>query len=219
MRMTAGVKFLFDEDFAAGAKPRAGAVPQSQHDAAVAEAEARGHRNGLAAGRAAAEADTERRLVAALAKAANGIDALAKRLEDIEARLEREAAELAVATAGRLAPSLIEREPFAEIAALVSDCLRHLVSAPHVVVRVADPLYEEACSRLNAIAERSGFAGRLIVLADPDIAVGDCRIEWADGGVTRDRAAVERAIGEAVERYLATRATVVGSGGVRSTAA
>ena len=44
-----------------------------------------------------------------------------------------------------------------------------------------------------------------MVLAEPDIAPGDCRIEWADGGVKRDRAAIEAAIDEAVARYVAAR--------------
>ena len=51
----------------------------------------------------------------------------------------------------------------------------------------------------------SGFDGRLVVLAEPDIAPGDCRIEWADGGLKRDRAATEAAIEEAVARYVAGR--------------
>ena len=37
------------------------------------------------------------------------------------------------------------------------------------------------------------------------MAAGDCRIEWADGGLARDSAATEQAIGEAVTRYLAAR--------------
>jgi flagellar assembly protein FliH len=38
---------------------------------------------------------------------------------------------------------------------------------------------------------------------------GDCRIEWADGGVVRHRAATEAVIAEAVERYLAVRRAAV----------
>ena len=41
--------------------------------------------------------------------------------------------------------------------------------------------------------------------AESDIAPGDCRIEWADGGLDRDRARAEAAIAEAVENYLAVR--------------
>jgi len=50
-----------------------------------------------------------------------------------------------------------------------------------------------------------GFEGRLVVLAEPDIALGDCRIEWADGGVKRDSAATQAAIADAVARYIAGR--------------
>ena len=42
-------------------------------------------------------------------------------------------------------------------------------------------------------------------LAEPEIATGDCRIEWADGGVVLDRAAIEAKISELVGRYMASR--------------
>jgi flagellar assembly protein FliH len=42
-------------------------------------------------------------------------------------------------------------------------------------------------------------------LGDPGIGAGDCRIEWADGGVNRDAAAANAAIGEAVARYIGAR--------------
>jgi flagellar assembly protein FliH len=44
-----------------------------------------------------------------------------------------------------------------------------------------------------------------VVLGEPEIMPGDCRVEWADGGVVRDRAAVELAIDGAVNRYLTGR--------------
>ena len=34
---------------------------------------------------------------------------------------------------------------------------------------------------------------------------GKARIEWADGGLSRDRASTETMIGEAVTRYVAAR--------------
>ncbi len=216
--MSAGVKFLFDTDFSSGAKPHVATVSLAQYEAAVAEAEARGHRNGLAAGRAEGAAETARKLSAALAKAASSMEALVKSLDAVQSRLEQEAIEVAVAVAGKLAPELIAREPLAEVESLVTECFRHVVSAPHVVVRIADALYEDACGRLKEIAERSSFAGRLIVLADPEIAVGDCRIEWADGGAMRDRPGLERAIAEAVDRYLVSRAGRQAAGEVRSRA-
>ncbi|MBX6425955.1 MAG: flagellar assembly protein FliH [Variibacter sp.] len=200
--MPAPAKFLFDTDFGRG-KP--GAASAAQHQAALAEAEARGFRKGHAAGRAEAEAETARTLADAMAAAAAALDRLSRSLHAVEARMETEAVEVAVAVASKLAGELIRREPFAEIAALAADCFRHLVGAPHVVVRVGGAVFEEARTRLEEIAAACGFGGRLVVLAEPGLEAGDCRIEWADGGAIRDRAAVQAAIAEAVERYLAVR--------------
>ncbi len=95
--------------------------------------------------------------------------------------------------------------PLGEITALVSDCFAHLVSTPHLVVRINASLYEAARERIERLAKQSGFEGRLVILAEPEIAGGDCRIEWADGGVVLDRAAIEAKINELVGRYMASR--------------
>ena len=79
------------------------------------------------------------------------------------------------------------------------------VAAPHVVVRVNNELYPATRERLDQIAHARGFEGRLVVLGETDIALGDCRIEWADGGVKRDSAAIATAINAAVASYIAAR--------------
>jgi flagellar assembly protein FliH len=73
------------------------------------------------------------------------------------------------------------------------------------VVRINEALYENARERIERLASQSGFEGRLVLLAEPDIATGDCRIEWADGGVVLERAAIEVKINELVGRYIASR--------------
>ena len=181
--MGAPAKFLFDNDFAVGERTKS-SVALAEHAAKLTEAEAAGYRKGFAA----AKAEADQRAAAA-----------------VETRLETEAVEVAVAVARKLAPELIAREPFAELSALAAGCFRHLVAAPHVVVRVNDALQERARELLEETARAGGFDGRLVVLAEPEIAPGDCRIEWADGGVKRDRATIEGAIEEAVARYVAAR--------------
>ena len=73
------------------------------------------------------------------------------------------------------------------------------------MVRINDSLYEAAREQIERLATQSGFEGRLVILAEPDIATGDCRIEWADGGVVLERAAIEAKINELVGRYMASR--------------
>jgi flagellar assembly protein FliH len=79
------------------------------------------------------------------------------------------------------------------------------MAAPHIAVRVNDALYATAREKLDDIARTNGFEGRLVVLGEPNIGVGDCRIEWADGGINRDSAAADAAIGAAVTRYISAR--------------
>ena len=202
--MAATARFLFDNDFGkgGGAKP---VVALSEHQARLAEAEATGYRNGYAAAEAKSRAEAGKQVPAMLATISAAIENLRRGFSVLEARLETEAVEVAVAVANKLAPELIAREPMVEFAALVSEAFRHLVGAPHVVVRLSEPLYAAAQPLLAEIAHARGFEGRLVVLADPEIASGDCRIEWADGGVTRERAATEAAVAELVGRYLAAR--------------
>jgi flagellar assembly protein FliH len=202
--MAAPAKFLFDTDFAAGTA-REPTVTVSEHGAKLAEADAAAYQRGFAEGQRDAEAETGRRIAATFERIAAGIEQAAGALTAIEARLECEAVEVAVAVARKLVPSLIEREPLAEIAALAGGCFRELVAAPHVVVRVNEGLYAAVREKIDDIARAHGFGGRLVVLGEPGIAVGDCRIEWADGGVNRDTGVAERAIGEAVARYISAR--------------
>jgi flagellar assembly protein FliH len=202
--MSAPAKYLFDHDFAAGAKT-ANSVSLVEHRTKLVEAENRGYCNGFAAAQAEEAAQSARRLAAALESAANAFGEIARGLSGVEQRLETEAVEVAVAAARKLAPALIAREPFSEIAALVAECLRQLTAPPHVVVRLNEAIYGQARERLEELARQTGFEGRLVVLAEPEFVEGDCRIEWADGGVNRDRAAADAVIGETVARYLAGR--------------
>jgi flagellar assembly protein FliH len=198
---SAPVKFLFEDDFAGQGGPGKRAVTAAAHEVALARAEAEGYRNGVAA----AEAQIEGRAAAACERIAQAIAVMAHGLPMIEARLEAESVEVAVAVARKLVPELIAAEPLAEIAALATSCFHQLIAAPHVVVRVDEAIYQSAHKRLEQIAQLHSFQGRLVVLAEPGMALGDCRIEWADGGLARDFAATEAAICEAVERYVAAR--------------
>ena len=200
--MATTAKFLFDEDFATGAKPTITVVEAERRRV---DAESQAHRKGFAAGHAQAQGEAAQRAAAALAVIADGLDRLNRALTGIEARLETEAVEVAVAVANKLAPELIAREPFAEIAALATDCFRQLVTTPHIAVRVSPDIHEIAKAQLEEIAHARGFEGRLLVTADAALAAGDCRIEWATGGINRDRAAVLASIEDVVGRYVAAR--------------
>lgn len=202
--MATPAKFLFDTDFAAPDKREKAATPAEIAEK-IAEAEARAYRAGYDAAQREAKAESDRRAALALEEIAISIKGIAARVNGIEDRMETEAVDVAVAVARKLTAELIAREPLGEITALVSDCFSHLVATPHLVVRINDSLYEGARAQIERLAAHAGFEGRLVILAEPSIATGDCRIEWADGGVVLDRAAIEAKISELVGRYLASR--------------
>jgi flagellar assembly protein FliH len=205
--MSPPAKFLFDVDFAAGADRRQAmsTVTLAEHAVKLAEAETSAHRRGYAEAQADAKVEFDRRMADAMERIAANLGEANGALRAIETRLECEAVEVAVAVARKLSPALIAREPFAEISALASESFRELVAAPHIAVRVNDALYAVAREKLEDIVRAKSFQGRLVVLAEPDIALGDCRIEWADGGINRDAAAAEAVINAAVAGYIGAR--------------
>ncbi len=197
-------KFLFDVDFAAGGE-REATITLAEHAQKLAEAETAAHNRGYAQAQTDAEIEVSRRIAGTLERIAFSLGEATSALSAIEARLECEAVEVAVAVARKLAPALIEREPFTEISALASNCLRELIASPHIAVRVNDSLYAAAREKLDEITRAHGFEGRLVVLSEPEVGLGDCRIEWADGGVNRNIAAADAAIAESVARYISAR--------------
>jgi flagellar assembly protein FliH len=124
-------------------------------------ADALAHRKGFAAGQTQAQSEADQRIATAVGLIDDGLSRLDRALTGIETRLETEAVEVAVAVAAKLAPELIAREPFAEISALATECFRHLVTTPHVVVRVGADIYETAKDKLEepARARLRGPAG------------------------------------------------------------
>ncbi len=200
--------YLFDEVFAydvtATCEEPAPAADEIEAmiEAARQEGYARGQEDGK---RAAAEAND--------AKLASGVDRLLKAIKSATAkvdsemgRIEEEAVHFALSAARKLASALIERQPAAELEALLRVCLSELRNTPHLVVRVCVEQADELSERLEVVSRETGFAGEVVVLPDNEIAPGDGRIDWADGGLVRHREAIDKALEEAVNRFLAARA-------------
>jgi flagellar assembly protein FliH len=203
--MAAPAKFLFDMDFSAPDKTRERPATALEIAQKIASAEARAYRDGFDAAQREAKVESDRRSALALEEIGISIQAIVARFSDVARRMETEAVDVAVAVARKLCSELIAAEPLGEVTGLVSDCFSHLVSTPHLVVRINESLYDAARERIERLAQQSGFEGRLVILAEPEIDTGDCRIEWADGGVVLERAAIEAKIDELVGRYMASR--------------
>jgi flagellar assembly protein FliH len=178
-------KYLFDCDFRS---------PGGAKTTAVQEAEARGRAQGLAEGRRQGAAEAETQLNAAMRRLADAAVGLLAGLDAHQARLEEEALAFGAALGRKLAGSALAAQPLEPILETARASLQHLRGVPHLVVRVNEALVEAVEARVQRIARERGYEGRLVVIGEPDIAPGDGRIEWADGGVVREQARIEAAV-------------------------
>ncbi len=185
--MAAAKKFMFNSDFRNDGR-------QAVDETALAAARAEGFRSGQDQARREAEHQTE----ALLAQLVRHCERLLAHQDERVAAVEAQAAQLAVAAARGLAGAALAEKPLAELLLAARECLGHARHAPHLVIRVHESLVEAVEGKIAGLARETGFAGRLVVLGEPDIAVGDGRLEWADGGIAIDRTQLDKAVEAAI---------------------
>ncbi|WP_055046070.1 FliH/SctL family protein [Devosia sp. A16] len=200
----APAKFTFDLDLGRR-QERNSLVTETAMAALIEEARREGREAGLAEGERTAVARAAKAEAAAAEALAVRVAAMAGGMDDAKKQTIAEAIELSLSIARKLAGGLIARQPTAEIEQLVAECMATLDGVPHLVIRcepaLADAVRDIATSRMTT----SGFTGRLVVLGDPEIAIGDARIEWADGGVVRDIRKLSAEIDARIADYFAAR--------------
>jgi flagellar assembly protein FliH len=141
---------------------------------------------------------------------ANALDAIARHVGNLFAAQaeaadanQRVAVRVAQAVLKRVLPAACEENAFGEVTRTVEECLAQVLDEPRIIVRVAAALVDPVRDRLETVALSHGFEGRVVVQPDARVGMGDCRVEWNDGGAERDQARLLRDIDETIERSLA----------------
>jgi len=197
-------KFLFDTEFEIDRKhgKHAGGVDDVVTRQHLAAAHAEGFEAGRQAGRREAVDDRARIENEALGQIARQVTALVQQRNAAQASLRSENVKLAVAIARKLSARLLAGQPLAEIEGLVEECLQRLLGEARIVVRISPDLLDPLQGRLDRLAQKMGFAGQIILFAEDELAPGDCRVEWADGGAIRTAASLESEIDALLSRAL-----------------
>lgn len=198
------VRFTFDVDMGRSTERRS-ALSDSALAELLAEARREGHAAGLADGERTATARAEQQVAAAAEALADSAAAMAAGIDEARQQAVADAVTLALSIARKLAGRMIAAEPTAEIEALIAECLQGLEGVPHLVIRCEPMLADRVRDIATGKMSHSGFTGRLVVLGDPDIAIGDARLEWADGGVVRDIRQLSADIDARIAEYFAAR--------------
>lgn len=149
---------------------------------------AAGQNTGYERGKAEVEATVNNRIAGALSQIADGVSRLLAEREAGNAMRSEQPVHLALAIVRKLLPEWARRGGMAEVEAMVRTCLTDLIDEPRLVIRVAEDTMGLVRDHLDQTVGSRGFGAKLMVIGDPSIAPGGCRIEWAEGGMERDTA-------------------------------
>ena len=204
--MAQPARFTFDLDLGQRTIPSAPpkpTVPEELVAQLVAQAREDAYAEGLAAGERNAASMAAQTLAAAAGTLATQTAEMVAALDDASLAAKREAIELAASIGRKLALHLLARHPTVELEALIAECMQSLGGVPHLVVRCHPAIADEIRDIATAHMHTSGFSGRLIVMGDPDVRLGDGKLEWVDGGLVRDIGEISKDIDRKIMAFLA----------------
>lgn len=119
---------------------------------------------------------------------------------NVEADARDDAVKVGLAVARKLFPDLNEKSGLGEIERVVAQAMALVLGEATLLIRVNNQLVEPLKARLETLKTRVMFRGGIAMEGRDDVPPGDCRIDWANGGATRDTAAIWQAIGSVLER-------------------
>ena len=162
---------------------------QDEMDAAKTAAHEDGYQTGFEEGRAAAWQEAmqsvEKQTSDTLTVIANSVKELLARSQNDSQAAFAAAVDFAMAVCRKAVPALSERHAIGEIAALLEKNFRFLKDEPKISLRLNPQLADRIKPMLAALVKRESFGGQIAVVRDDSLPVGDCRIEWKNGGLER----------------------------------
>ncbi len=154
------------------------------------------------AGFKAAQKENASRIADLLTSIAKAVQSFHSQLSKETARLKREAGGLALIAARKLAAASLRAHPLSEIKALIEEALEYLPRKTIVLVTVNDGVLEDIEAYVASAPCAQVFDGKIIFKGARDIAVTDCRLEWADGESSRDMGVLEQQIDALFSSHL-----------------
>ncbi len=149
---------------------------------------------GFAEGHKVGHEEQTRQLITTMNKIETRLSELIAQMAIIADAQFKQAREIAMAVVAKILPATARQNGLGEISQLIEQSLRDMLHEPRLVVRVNDSEFEAINIKIEEISARHAYSGKIVLLADTGIARGDCRIEWADGGVERNQSSVLQAV-------------------------
>ncbi len=192
-------KFTFDLDMSDGLNKNAS---NNKLDKQIEQAREQAYNEGFRDGEASEQSRHNQALEQAVIKLIDKALIIAAEREQTHKQLMGQAIKLAKYIAVKLSVNLINKQPETELNALLTECLSSLDNVPHLVIHCHPELAQICEQKAKEQIKASRFSGNLVIMADEEIALGDGKIEWVDGGLVRDSSQILQQIDSAIENYI-----------------
>jgi flagellar assembly protein FliH len=140
---------------------------------------------GKAEGLKEAHARQEERLAEILLKMSGYVEKLTAAEDRREVEKSITAAKLSLRITHKLLPQFAQKYAIEEIKHVIIQALEVRRDEPRIAVTVPTIHLDALKERIDAVAIEKGYAGKVILIADDNLAPSDCRVEWADGGAEK----------------------------------
>lgn len=178
---------------------------QNEMDAAKNQAREEGRLQGLEEGR---ENAWQEAMVSIEKQNSDTLNAIDASLKELLARSQNDsqtafttAVGFAMAVCRKVVPALSEKNAVGEIQGLLEKNFHFLKDEPKISLRLNPFLADKVKPVLADLVKKESYAGKIAVIRDDSLPVGDCHVEWKNGGLQRNAQDVLNQTEELVKLY------------------
>lgn len=178
---------------------------QNEMDAAKNQAREEGRLQGLEEGR---ENAWQEAMVSIEKQNSDTLNAIDASLKELLARSQNDsqtafttAVGFAMAVCRKVVPALSEKNAVGEIQGLLEKNFHFLKDEPKISLRLNPFLADKVKPVLADLVKKESYAGKIAVIRDDSLPVGDCHLEWKNGGLQRNAQDVLNQTEELVKLY------------------
>ena len=180
--------FLFDKSFDLTALKAAEEAKKvktySEEEVRIIREQAYGE--GLVAGKTASQQDCQQQQNVILGNISRLFERFAGEVWNVYTQQRQVATDVAVSIARKIVPDYVRKSGIQEITGIIESCVAEMINEPRLVLRINETQFDSVKGAIDQITSKLGYAGKMIILADQNVAENDCRLEWADGGMERN---------------------------------